>query len=221
MSDPNAKIDAVAMQAMATHQQCTAIRAAAYGKLFGTKPFAVYAFHQLRGKDDGPFLIDVFCYPLAVEGREKAVLAVVTNGMSDQAMAPDQQRPGRPRRRELIQYMPECPGWCAQRLRDMAWLPLFDGFLLDARDTVAWDLPAKSDSVWKHAFFLEPIWTPHQGSFATIGGDEVSFLWHIPITGAELAFKKEHGANAFLDRMQEASLPWLFEETNRPALVPE
>lgn len=103
MSDPNAKIDPVAMQAVATHVQCTAIRAAAYGKLFGTKPFAVYAFHQLRGKGEGPFLIDVFCYPLAVQGRDKAVLALVTNGMSDQAMAPDQQRPGRPRRRELIQ----------------------------------------------------------------------------------------------------------------------
>lgn len=219
MSDPNAKIDATAMQAMATHQQCTAIRAAAYGKLFAPRPFAVYSFHQLRGKDDGPFLIDIFCYPLAVQGLDKPVIAVVTNGMSDQAMAPDPQRPARPRRRELIQYMKECPGWCAQRLRDMAWLPLFDGFLLDTRDTVAWNLPPKSDSVWKHAFFLDPIWTPHQGPFATIGGDAVSFLWHIPITTAELAFKKEHGADAFLHRMQAASLPWLFEETNRPALV--
>lgn len=221
MSHPNAKIDPVAMQAMATHQQCTAIRAAAYGKLFGTRPFAVYAFHQLRGKDDGPFLIDVFCYPLRVEGRDKAVIAVVTNGMSDQALALDAQRPMRPRRRELIQYMPECPGWCAQRLRDMAWLPLFDGFLLDARDTVAWELPAKDGAAWQHGFFLDPIWTPHQGSFVTIEGDEVSFLWHIPISTAELAFKRANGADAFLDRMQEVNLPWLFEEANRPALVAE
>jgi hypothetical protein len=214
MSDPR-----TGPEAMAIHQQCTAVRAAAYNELFGSKPVAVYPFHQLRGKEDGPFLIDVFGYPLEIEGLDKTVLAVVTNGMSDQLMALDQERPKRPRRRELIQYLTECPLSRAQRLRDVAWLPLFDGFLLDTRDTVAWELPPKDHSPLQHAFFLDPIWTPHQGPFATIGGEEVSFLWHIPISSSELALKREEGANALLDRMQDAKLPWLFEEANRPSLV--
>jgi hypothetical protein len=206
-------------EAMAIHQQCTAVRAGAYNKLFGSKPVAVYPFHQLRGKEDGPFLIDVFGYPLEVEGMDKPALAVVTNGMSDQLMALDRERPKSPRRRELIQYMRECPLSRAQRLRDMAWLPLFDGFLLDTRDTVAWELPPKDRSPLQHGFFLEPIWTPHQGPFAKIAGDELSFLWHIPISSSELAFKREQGANALLDLMGEAKLPWLFEEESRPSLV--
>lgn len=45
-------------------------------------------FHQLKGnQDDGPFLIDVFGYPLQVEGTGKPVLAVVTNSMSDAGVA--------------------------------------------------------------------------------------------------------------------------------------
>lgn len=202
------------------HQRCTAARAQGYNRIFSAKPIVVYAFHQLKGnQDDGPFLIDVFGYPMQVEGMCKRVLAVVTNGMSDQAMALDQQRPNRPRRRELIQYLTDCPLPHARALRDMAWLPLFDGFLLDTRDTVAWELPAPSNSPLKHSFFLDPIWEAHQQPFANIGGQPVSFLWRIPISTAELAFKKERGADALLDRMAEAKLPWIFEETNRPPLL--
>jgi hypothetical protein len=58
----------------------------------------------------------------------------VTNGISDQAIVLDQKRPDRPRRRELIQYVTDCQLPKARALRDMAWLPLFDGFLLDTRE---------------------------------------------------------------------------------------
>jgi hypothetical protein len=44
-------------------------------------------------------------------------------------------------------------------------------------------------------------------------------LWHIPISSSELALKKEQGANALLDLMDEAKLPRLFEEASRPSLV--
>jgi hypothetical protein len=204
---------------MNLHQRCTAIRAQGYNQIFGVKPTAVYGFHQLRGNDDGLFLIDVFAYPLQVGGMDKSVLAVVTNGMSDQAMVLDQKRPDRPRRRELIQYVTDCQLPQARALRDMAWLPLFDGFLLDTRDTAAWELPGLDNSSLKHSFFLDPIWEPHQQSFATIDRESVSFLWRIPISSAELAFKKERGADALLDRMDEVKLPWIFEETNRPPLL--
>jgi hypothetical protein len=205
---------------IAQHQRCTMIRAAGYNNLFGANPAAVYPFHQLRGKDDGEFMIDVFVYPLEVEGSKKPVLAVVTNGMSDQAMVLDRERPDRPRRRELIQYLTDCPLVRARRLRDMARLPLFDGFLLDSRDTVAWTLPGVVQTKWKHGFFLEPIWTPHQKELTKIDGEPVSFLWYIPLSDAELAFKRELGADALLDRMQEINLPWFFEEANRQPLVP-
>jgi len=176
MSNPNATIDPVAMQAVAVHQECTALRAAAYKELFDNHPASFYAFHQLRGKDDGPFLIDVFIYPLVVQGVNQNIFAAVTNGMSDQPMAHDTERPESPRRRELIQYLPACPQGRAQRLRDMAWLPLFDGFLLDSRDTIAWQLPPRDDTPWTHGFFLEPVWQPHQGPIRSPRSDEIKFI---------------------------------------------
>ena len=48
----------------------------------------------------------------------------------------------------------------SRRLRDMAWLPLFDGFLLDSFHSVAWEWPAVEGTPWKHAFFLEPFQAP-------------------------------------------------------------
>jgi hypothetical protein len=59
---------AIKPEVMNLHQRCTAIRAQGYNQIFGVKPIAVYAFHQLRGNDDGLFLIDVFAYPLQVGG---------------------------------------------------------------------------------------------------------------------------------------------------------
>ena len=112
------------------HMQCTVIRAQAYGRLFGGKPVAAFPFHKLQGKSDGPYLIDVFVYAMEMQGDDRAIYAAVTNGMSDQRMA-EGDTPDQPRRRELIQYFRECSEGHAKRLRDMAWLPLHDGFLLD------------------------------------------------------------------------------------------
>jgi hypothetical protein len=33
------------------------------------------------------------------------------------------------------------------------------------------------------------------------------------------AFKKEHGTDALIDRMEAVDLPWVFDEKNRPSLV--
>jgi hypothetical protein len=40
------------------------------------------------------------------------------------------------------EYLRECMPGHARRLRDMAWLPLLDGFPLDRRRPVAWERPA-------------------------------------------------------------------------------
>ena len=202
----------------ARHMEYTGVRAKAYGELFGDKPVAVFPSYKLRGESDGPYLIDVFVYSMNMEGDDRPIHAAVTNGMSDQRMV-EGDSSDQPRRRELIQYFRECTGGHAKRLRDMAWLPLFDGFLLDTRHSVAWEWPAVPGSPWKNAFFLLPLPNPHQEFTFGIEGDQVSFLWHIPISNQERNFKQEHGADALLDRMEEVGLPWIFEEANRPSLV--
>jgi hypothetical protein len=203
----------------ANHRTLTAIRAPAFEKLFGDEPIDVFPSHTLKGESDGPYFIDVLVYSIDVEGENGPVVAAVTNGMSDQRMA-EGNHPEQPRRRELIQYLRECTLGHAQRLRDMAWLPLFDGFLLDSHHTVAWEWPAVESTPWKNAFFCLPLIRQHREFSVEVEGDSTSFLWHIPISDDERAFKMQYGSDALLDRMDEIRMPWIFDEKDRPPLVP-
>ncbi len=123
-------------------------------------------------------------------------------------------------RREIIQYFRDCTPAHAKRLRDMAWLPLFDNFVLDSHHSIAWDGAAVEGTPWKDALFLEPIIKPHQRFSMKVEGDPVTFLWHIPISAEERLYKKKNGSDALLERMGEVELPWIFDEANRPSLVP-
>jgi hypothetical protein len=195
------------------HKQLTAVRARAYEELFGCTPSNVFPAHAFA---DERFLIDVFVYTL--ENASGDIEVAVTNGMSDQRMAePDYL--AEVHRREVIQYLRKCTEGHARRLHDMAWLPLADGFYLDSHHSIAWEKPAVEGTPWKNAFFLLPLIKSHREFVAEVEGDAVSFLWHIPISDAERAYKKEHGSNALVDHMDAVNLPWVFDEKNRPVLV--
>ena len=205
-------------EGQARHMTLTKLRATAYAELFDDKPDLAFPAHQLQTGPDDPFLIDVFVYSFEIEGEDGPVYAAVTNGMSDQRMA-EGDDPEQPRRRELIQYFRKCTEGHAKRLRDMAWLPLHDEFLLDSHQTIAWEWPAVKGTPWKNALFLAPLLRSHRDFSVEIEGDEVSFLWHIPISDAERAYRKKHGVDGLIDRMQEVELPWIFDENDRPSLV--
>lgn len=198
------------------HKTLTACRAKVYEELFGCKPTAVFPPHALFKKPDERFLIDIFVYTLTTGTHEIEV--AVTNGMSDQRMTEPDYPPDW-HRRELIQYFPKCTEGHARRLHDMAWLPRFDKFYLDSHHSIAWEHPAVPGTPWKNAFFLLPIIKSHKNFVFEVEGDKVSFLWHIPISDEERAFKQEHGADALIDRMKAVDLPWVFDEMNRPAMV--
>lgn len=202
----------------ARHTKLTKVRRRAYDALFGDPPHTVFPAHELRTGADDAFLIDVFVYAFEMEGRDAPISAAVTNGMSDHRMA-EGDDPDQPRRRELIQYFAGCTPGHAKRLRDMAWLPLYDGFLLDSHQTVPWEWPATPGTPWRHALFLEPILRSHREFTVRVDDDEASFLWHVPISDAERAYRKKHGVDGLLDRMQAVELPWVFDEGNRPPLV--
>src|SRR4051812_1935358 len=118
------------------HKQLTRVRAEAYAELFGCQPSTVFPQHMLLAEPDERILIDVFVYKQATQYGNFEVS--VTNGMSDQRMV-DADDPEHWSRRELIQYFPKCTLDHAGRLHAMAWLPLFDGFLLDSHHSVAWE----------------------------------------------------------------------------------
>ncbi len=205
-------------EAQALHQRLTKVRGRAFEELFLGKPDLIFPAHELQSGDDDPFLIDVFCYSMNVQGEKGDVFAAVTNGMSDQRMA-EGDDPEQPRRREIIQYFRTCTPAHAKRLRDMAWLPLFDEFLLDSHHTIPWEWPAVAGTPWKNALFLLPLLKTHREFTLDIEGDEMSLLWHIPISHAEWTFRKDHGVDGLIDRMQETDLPWIFDEANRLPMV--
>jgi Suppressor of fused protein (SUFU) len=198
------------------HKVLTAVRAKAYGELFGCTPSTIFPPHALFKTPDDRFLIDIFVYTL--EAKSGDIDVAVTNGMSDQRMA-EPDTPHDFDRRELIQYFPKCTEVHARRLHDMAWLPLFDGFFLDSRHSIAWIRPAVAGTPWKNAFFLLPLIKSHREFEFEVEGDKAAFLWHIPISDEERAYKQEHGADALIDRMEAVDLPWVFDESNRPSLV--
>jgi hypothetical protein len=63
----------------------------------------------------------------------------------------------------------------------------------------------------EQATFLQP--------FGVIQGTRFHFCGTFRYQVRSWALKKEQGANALLDLMDEAKLPWLFEEASRPSLV--
>lgn len=202
--------------ALEKHKALTAVRAKAYGELFGRTPSTIFPPHALFKKPDEQFFIDIVVYSLETQSGEIDV--AVTNGMSDQRMA-DTDTKHDFHRRELIQYFPKCTEGHARRLHDMAWLPLFDGFYLDSHHSVAWTQPAVAGTPWKNALFLLPLIKSHREFEFEVEGDRVAFLWHIPISDEERAYKQEHGADALIDRMETVDLPWVFDENNRPSLA--
>lgn len=198
------------------HQRLTVIRAAAYWQLFGCKPSNVFAHTLWSDPNDEPYRIDVFVY--TVEAASGEIEIAVTNGMSNIRM-PEPDYPTDYRRRELIQYLPKCTEGHAKRLRDMAFATMFDGFHLDSHHTMEWKVAAVPGTPWCNAFFLLPLIKPHREYEFELDGEPVSFLWHIPISVAERKFILENGTDEFIDRMDAADLPWIFDEQNRPVLV--
>lgn len=195
------------------HRERTALRLQAFLRLFRADPSEI--FSSCRFADDERFLIDVFVFPLVAD---EPVVAAVTNGMSNQRMV-DGNDPARFARRELIQYFRTCDEAHARRLRDMAWAPLFENLFIDSHLTLQWPHAAVPGTPWTNAFFLDPIIRQHRDFRCTVEGDEVSFLWHIPISDAEREYKINHGSNGLIDLMGMNQLPWIFDENNRPPLL--
>lgn len=198
------------------HAELSKIRLAEYSELFGTEPSRVFTNAELIGNAQPDYLIDILAFTM--ETGQGDVDVTVTSGMSDQRLV-EKDDASSWARRELIQYLRTCTPGHARRLRDMAWLPLHDQFVLNFKDTIDSPHPAVEGTPWSSAFFLYPLIRSHDEFRMSLEGDEVNLLWHIPISPEERRFKVKHGPDALLDRLDEVELPWIFDEHNRPSLL--
>ncbi|HEY5707582.1 MAG TPA: suppressor of fused domain protein [Terrimicrobiaceae bacterium] len=198
------------------HISLTKRRSKAYNKLFGSEPEKVFPYHAFD-EDNDAYVIDVLVYSLDLEEFPGRVVAAVTNGMSDYIMTDPET--GERARRELVQYFHDCDYEHAERLYDLAWMPLFDKFLLAEYQTIKMPDSVVPGSPLKNAFFLPPLLSAHREFSLEIEGISLCFLWHVPISDAELDYKMRNGANSLIERMQAVELPWIFDEAERPALL--
>lgn len=199
------------------HEKLSLLRAAAYRKLFEDGPVRVYPYTDFTRADD-EIRVDVYLYALKDEnGRD--IVAAVTNGMSDRRMV-DPKNPSYYGRREVIQYLAECKPADAHRLHGIAYVALAQGFFLDFQHTLELPWEGAKALRWRNSIFLWSLLNPHREFSLDLEDDTVELLWHVPLSDQELAYQQMQGLGALLDRMQEAKLPWVFEASNRPALVP-
>jgi hypothetical protein len=197
----------------AKHFELTKLRAAAYQALFGTKPAAVFPHHQMQSAPNVDALVDIFVYPLEMEGYGEFVVAI-TNGMSDLPMIDD----GISLRREIIQYLPSCTPGHALRLLEMAWFPLTENMAIDAFQGIEWPRPAVPGTPWKNALFLNPVIDEHRDFRLELEGETMELLWHLPISDTELQLVQNHGIGEFLTRMDARGESFIFDEETRTEL---
>jgi hypothetical protein len=191
-------------------------RSRAFLKLFGRKPVNTFPFHVFS-QDDDAYPIDVIVFALDIEGIDTPVMAAVTSGMSDYIIK--DMETGAQTRCELIQYFHDCDFEHARRLYDLAWIPLLDEFSIGQYQTIAMPGAVMDGNPLKNALFLPPLLMAHRDFQFEIEKIPVSLLWHVPISDAELKYKKKFGVSALVERMAAVQLPWIFNEAERPPLI--
>jgi hypothetical protein len=126
---------------------------------------------------------------------------------------------GIPPRAEILLYASEASGWMFNVLKGLAEMPFDQSSFLHWGHTVPNGKPMTAQpSLLTNFFFFQPCMEAEDFDQLVIEGDEVSILWMVPITDAELAYKRAHGANALLDLFAEHELSQVIDES-RASLV--
>jgi Suppressor of fused protein (SUFU) len=146
---------------------------------------------------------------------ERPFWTLITGGMSNfpQPSVPD----GIPPRAEIMLYASEPESWMFNVLKGLAEMPFDEDTFLHWGHTVPNGIPMTAKpSLLANYLFIEPCMESKDFDRLVIDGDEVSILWMVPITDAELSYKLDHGANALLKLFAEHDLSQVIDES-RPS----
>jgi len=191
-----------------TQEFCKA-RESVYGRFFGDSE---NVFHEVI-----PLVphIDVYTYPPGYKGR--SFYTLVTSGMSDLAMTLPENAKGFSSRVELIFYCSEPKPEYAELLRRFAHFPHDNNTWLGFWHTIPNGTPpmpfGKSD-VLDSFLFMPTIVKPDSSlrDELELDGQQVSFLWLVPLSTPECNFKLQHGMNALLDLFEKHRHLHVFDE---------
>jgi hypothetical protein len=152
--------------------------------------------------------VDVLVFP-PVPAR--SFFTLITSGMSDEPMYVDDNSPSRA---EIILYAAEPKEEYSAWMHWAAEFPFVDKTSLDHGHTIEWPEPLFVGSELSAFLFLYTIVRSDQEMCRDlfVGGDPVHLLWFVPITRAELEFKRERGLGELLD---------MFDAWNHPVVLDE
>jgi len=140
---------------------------------------------------------------------------LITGGMSDEPQplptdCPEHISP----RAEIMMYVSKPAGWMFSVLKGLAEMPFDDNTYIHWWHTIPNGMPmTATPSSLTSYFFLPPYFEAKRFGGLKLGGDAVDFLWMIPITEAEREFAMEHGSQALEDKLEEAEMSQVVDES--------
>jgi hypothetical protein len=201
----------------------TSARDGAYTEMFGSSQYQAYPDPH---PGEGVPSIEVRRYSLKSECD-----IWVTSGMSDAGMIDGD---GRELRRELVFYA-STGGNFSGALRAVATFPFEEGTYLMLGHTVqifgSLFMPGGAEALISqtppelrlpHLFLSGTVIKRHQRlpELLVINGCPVDFLCPVPISQAELDYKKREGTQALLDLFDEHGHSWLFDPERESYVEP-
>jgi hypothetical protein len=145
---------------------------------------------------------------------------LITSGMSNERqIEPDDCPESISPRAEILMYVPKPQGWMFSVLKGLAEMPFEHNTCLHWWHTVPNGMPMTAKpSLLTSYFFLPPYHEVNEFAELELDGDNVDFLWMIPITEAERDFAIQYGSPALEKRFEELKLPQVVDES-RESLV--
>lgn len=188
-----------------------AVREAHYERHFGTKPDKVW--HTTDAFDPH---VDIYPFPPT---DARPYWTIVTGGMSDR---PQQLPPGAGKDisalTEIIMYAREPKKWMIDSLSRLAEYPWrFDTFLHQWHSFDS-EEPLIKGCIFTGFVCLPPFSEPETFDTLCLPEGKVDFLWAVPLTKAEIAYKVKHGANALMTIFRKKRMGHIIDE-NRKSLV--
>jgi hypothetical protein len=187
-------------------------RESVYQRLFGE---ALSVSHEVF-----PLIPHVDVYTFRRKSGDRQVYALVTGGMSDLPMTLPGAATGMPKRVELIFYCSEPREEYIATLRWLAHFPHTYKTCVGFGHTIPNGNPPEpfwgSDCL-DTILFLPPIVRRDQGlaDELSLGGDPVSFLWVVPLSGAECNLKLEKGLDAIMELFTQHRHPHVFDPARK------
>jgi hypothetical protein len=141
----------------------------------------------------------------------------VTSGMSDRRMNLPAAAVDRPRRAELVSYLPASDHAYTWWLGWLAQFPFIDDTWLGHGHTVYSQRPVFPSSALQHFLILPSSVKTHcdMESEVSVDDDPVALWWVVPITDAEREYKRSSGLDALLDRFDASGLPTVVDPTRK------